>query len=73
MTITAAVILVLSVPFLGNIVFKGWDVVSKGFSLQDVMLIVIITQMAFPVSGTLIRVFDMINPVDEEEVFEPNV
>ncbi len=73
MTITAAVILVLSVPFLGNIVFKGWDAVAKGFSLQDVMLIIIITQMAFPVSGTLIRVFDMINPADEDEVFEPNL
>ena len=66
MTIAFACIVVLSVPVLGNIVFKGWETVSKGFSLQDVMLIIIITQMAFPVSGTLIKVFDMINPADEE-------
>ena len=65
-TITALCILVLSIPFFGNIVFTGWETVSKGFSLQDVMLLIIIVQMAFPVSGTLIKVFDMINPVEEE-------
>ena len=54
---------VISLPFLGEIVFKGWSAVD--FSLQQILLVVIIVQASFPISGSLIKFFDMINPADE--------
>ncbi len=54
---------VISVPFLGEIVFKGWSAVD--FSLQQILLVVIIVQASFPISGSLIKFFDMINPADD--------
>ena len=55
-------VLMISVPQLGEIVFEGWSNVQ--FSINQILLIVIIIQACFPLSGFLIRVFDMINPVD---------
>jgi len=55
--------LVLSVPYLGEIVFNGWTALD--FSLAQVLLIVIVVQMSFPVSGFLIRFFDMLNPAED--------
>ncbi len=56
--------IVISVPILGEIVFEGWKNVD--FSLAQILLIVIIVQASFPISGFLIRFFDMINPADEQ-------
>ena len=63
-SVTALCILVISVPFLGNIVFSGWANVA--FTLPQILLIVIIIQASFPLSGFLIKFFDMINPVEED-------
>ena len=56
-------VLVISVPVLGNIVFDNWDTLT--FSLQQVLLIIIIIQAAFPISNFLIKTFDLINPAEE--------
>ncbi len=54
---------VLSVPFLGGIVFDDWNLVH--FSMQQILLVIIIVQASMPLSGALIRFFDLINPADE--------
>ena len=54
--------LVISVPFLGNIVFSGWSELS--FTLPQILMIIIIVQAAIPISDVLIRLFDMMNPAD---------
>lgn len=56
-------ILVVSVPILGEIVFSGWS--SVVFSLPQLLLIIIIILVSFPISAFLMRLFDMINPADE--------
>ena len=67
----ACCILFISVPYLGNLVF---EVKSAGstfhlsdleFSLDQLLLLIIIVQASFPISGFLIRFFDMINPADD--------
>ena len=55
--------IVVSVPILGNFVFEGWEAVN--FSLPQILLIVIIVQASFPISGFLIRAFDMMNPAED--------
>ena len=55
--------IVITVPYLGNIVFERWDLINV--SLPQFLLIVIIVQAAFPLSSTLIKFFDMINTADE--------
>lgn len=61
---TAALcVLVISVPLLGNIVFDNWDTLT--FSLSQILLMIIIVQAAFPVSGFLIKAFDLVNPAEE--------
>ena len=62
---TALCVLTISVPSLANMVFENWSTVK--FTLPQVLLIIIIIQACFPVSGWLIRGFDMINPVDETD------
>jgi len=54
---------VISVPFLGEIIFTGWDGVQ--FTMQQILLVIIIVQAAFPLSGALIKFFDLINPADD--------
>ena len=58
-----ACILFISVPYLGEIVLEGLSDVD--FTLNQILLIIIIVQASFPISGFLIRFFDMINPADE--------
>jgi cation-transporting ATPase E len=58
--------LAFCVDGLGNIVFDGWS--NLDFTLPQVLLMVIIIQACFPVSGLLIRGFDMLTPVDETEI-----
>ena len=60
---TTLCVLVVSIPVLGEIVFTGWTNVQ--FTLAQVLLMVIIVQLSFPLSKVLISFFDMINPVDE--------
>ena len=54
--------LVICVPVLGEIVFSGWS--GLHFTLPQLLIIIIIVQAAIPTSGVLIRLFDMMNPVD---------
>ncbi len=56
--------LFISIPALGDIVFKGWS--DLHFSMPQILLVVIIVQASFPISGFLIRCFDMINPAEEQ-------
>ena len=53
----------ISIPEMGQVVFDGWKNVN--IQLTQALLIVIIIQASFPVSGFLIRFFDMLNPVDD--------
>ena len=59
----ALCITVVSVDQLGAFVFDGWWAVA--FRLQQILVLIIIVQASFPISGFLIKFFDMINPVDE--------
>ncbi len=59
----AACILFVTAPILGEIIFTGLSEIK--FSLSQILLIVIIIQASFPISGWLIRFFDMINPADD--------
>ncbi len=62
--LTAALcIIVVSVPILGEVVFDGWSAVA--FTLPQILLIIIIILISFPISATLIKLFDMINPAEE--------
>jgi cation-transporting ATPase E len=56
-------ITVVSIPFLGEFVFKSWSTVQ--FNLQQILLLVIIVQASIPLSGVLMNVFDMMNPADD--------
>ena len=60
---TALCVLFLSIPLLGKIVFTDWASVS--FSMQQILLVVIIVLLSFPISAYLIKFFDMINPADD--------
>ncbi len=60
---TVLCVTVISVPLLGEFVFTGWENIS--FSLPQILLLVIVVQASFPLSGFLIRFFDMLNPVEE--------
>ena len=55
--------IVLAVPTLGNFVFNGWDALT--FTVPQILLMIIIVQASYPISGFLIKAFDMINPADE--------
>ncbi len=60
----ASCALFISVPTLGGIVFTGLGDID--FSLAQILIVIIIVQASFPLSGFLIRFFDMINPADEQ-------
>ena len=51
--VTALVFLVLSIPFCGSIVFQDWRFVS--FTLPQILIMIIIIQACFPISGYLIK------------------
>ena len=60
----ACCMLFLTVPVLGELVFVGIGDIK--FTLDQILLIIIIVQASFPISGTLIRFFDFIfNPADD--------
>lgn len=62
-SMAALCITVLAVPFLGNIVYEGWDALK--FNLTQILLLVVIVQAAIPVSNGLIKFCDMFNPADD--------
>jgi hypothetical protein len=69
----ALAIVVVTVPHLGDIMIMK-SIVEDGpswskvhFNLQQILLLIIIVQAAFPLSNFLIKVFDMMNPLDEDE------
>ena len=68
---STACALFISVPALGQLVFSveyGGVAVSLGnldFTLSQVLLVSVIIQACFPISGLLIRFFDMINSAEE--------
>ena len=51
-------IFVVSIPVLGEIIFVGWSTLE--FALPQILLIIIIVLVSFPVSSVLIKLFDMI-------------
>jgi cation-transporting ATPase E len=55
-------ILAIAVPFFAGFIFEGWGKVV--FNLPQYLLLIIIVQAALPMSGGLIRFFDMFNPAD---------
>ncbi len=63
MLTSALCIIVVSIPLLGEIVFDNWSAVV--FTLPQVLLILIVILVSFPISSTLIKLFDMMNPADE--------
>ena len=56
-------ITVVAVPVLGEIVFEGWSDVE--FTLNQILLLIIIIQVSFPLSSFFIKFFDMMNPADD--------
>ena len=56
-------ITVVAVPVLGEIVFEGWSDVD--FTLNQILLLIIIVQVSFPLSSFFIKFFDMMNPADD--------
>ena len=67
----AACMLFISVPYLGSLIFSVEynDAIvylkDIDFTLNQILLVIIIVQASFPISGFLIRFFDMINPADD--------
>ena len=67
----ACCMLFISVPYLGNLVFevksagRTFHLSDLHFTMDQILLIIIIVQASFPISGFLIRFFDMINPADD--------
>lgn len=57
-----ACVLVLCVPFLGNIIYDDWSEVT--FTFTEILYIVCILLAAFPVSNALIRACDMMNKTE---------
>ena len=62
--------IVLAVPTFGNFVFDGWD--SVHFIVPQILLMIIIIQASYPISGFLIKAFDMLNPAEptQEELIK---
>jgi len=55
-------ILAVTIPFFGELIFVGWSTLE--FTLPQYLLLIIIIQAALPISGGLIKFFDMFNPAD---------
>ena len=55
-------ILAVTIPFFGELIFEGWSTLE--FMLPQYLLLIIIIQAALPISGGLIKFFDMFNPAD---------
>ena len=62
---TALCVIVIGVPALGNFVFENWEMVN--FTIPQILLLIIVLQAAFPISGFLIKAFDMMNPAESSQ------
>ncbi len=58
-------ILMLAVPVLGNLVYDHWDTVTLNF--QQVLYILVIVLAAFPVSNALVKLGDLMNPLEQDK------
>ncbi len=54
----------MGIPLLGNMVYT--DLGDIVFTLPQILLVIIVVQASFPISGWLIKFFDMINPAEEK-------
>lgn len=58
-------VFVACVPMIAEmLLFGGWSALQ--FQLPQILLLVIVVQMSFPVSNFLIKVFDLMNTADED-------
>jgi cation-transporting ATPase E len=57
----ALCIVIIAVPFFAEFVFKNWSMVKDHFEIQHILLLIILVQTALPMSGGLIKFFDMFN------------
>ena len=57
-----ACVLFLAVPVLGNIVYTNWSEVLDSFNLTQILYLAVILLAAFPLSGTLTKLCDLMNP-----------
>lgn len=62
---TMLCLLVFSIPHLGEVVLEHWNTIH--FNLPQILLLIIVVQAALPVSAFLIKAFDMMNPIEDEE------
>ncbi len=53
-------VLVFSIPVLGNIVYDAWDQVR--LDVTRILFLLVIVLAAFPISGALVKLCDMMNP-----------
>ena len=67
--VTSLVFLVLSIPFCGGIVFDDWNLVS--FTLPQVLIMIIIVQACFPLSGFLIKWFSLMDSEGKDSPKKP--
>ncbi len=58
-------VLVLSVPFFGNIVFDNWSDVT--FTFTQILYIACVLLAAFPLSNALVKLCDLMNPTSENK------
>ncbi len=58
-------IVILAIPVLGNLVYDHWDTVTLNF--QQVLYILVVILAAFPVSNALMRLGDLMNPLEPEK------
>ena len=56
-------VLVITVPFLGEIVFTGWSALK--FTLPQLLILIIVVQASFPISNVFIKLCDMMNPAED--------
>ncbi len=60
----AVSIIVLAIPLLGGMVYDGWGEVS--FTFTQILYIACMVLAAFPVSGALVKLCDLMNPINEK-------
>ncbi len=56
-------IMCVSIPAIGNIIYDGWDEVALTF--PQVLFIISVILAAFPISGVLVKLCDLLNPITE--------
>ena len=57
-----ACVLFIAIPALGNIVYTNWGEALDSFNLTQILYLAVILLAAFPFSGTLTKLCDLMNP-----------